>query len=63
MDKFLEGFFDAVEFEMENIMEEKGCEFDHWVDEVRGQLEDGEFDNDTQTEMYEKLIKEFKEWF
>lgn len=58
MDEVIKEYLDIVNFEIENIMEEKGCSFDEWVSDITQRINDNEFQGYTNEEIYEKLISE-----
>lgn len=58
MDEVIKEYLDIVNFEIENIMEEKGCNFDEWVSDITRCINDNEFQGYTNEEIYEKLISE-----
>lgn len=55
LDEFIE---DKFEYEINDLVEQNGCKFDTWVDEIKARMADGEFQSGTKKEICEKLVKD-----
>lgn len=58
MDQVIKEYLDIVNFDIEDILEDKGCGFDEWVSDITDRIKDNEFQNDTNEEICKKLIGE-----
>lgn len=58
MDKVLFEYEDVIVSELENLLEEKGCGFEDWIDDIKERKYDNEFQDGTKEEICEKMIKE-----
>lgn len=58
MSKVLDEFYGVVGFELDNILEEKGCNFDDWIKELEEKMNDGEFQNSNNEEICKALIND-----
>lgn len=58
MDEIIKEYSNIVDFEIENILEEKGCGFNDWISEIKDRINDNEFQNDTNEEICKRLIDE-----
>ena len=58
MEDIIKEYIDIVDFEIENILEEKGCNFNTWVTDITERINDNEFQGYTNEEIYKKLASE-----
>lgn len=58
VDKIIKEYLDIVNIEIQNILEEKGCGFDEWVNDIIDRINDNEFQGYTNEEIYKKLVNE-----
>lgn len=62
--KILDEFIvDKYEFEVNDLVEQNGCNFDTWVDEIKARMVDGEFQSGTKEEICEKLVEDLNHNF
>lgn len=54
--RFLDEYYELIQPEMENILEEKGYVFDEWITNIEKQVTDGEINYDTKNELYEIMF-------
>ena len=58
MDEVIKEYLDIVNFDVEDILEGKGCGFDEWVSDIKDRINDNEFQGYTNEEILKKLIHE-----
>lgn len=58
MDEVIKEYLDIVNFDIEDILEGKGCGFDEWVSDIIDRIKDNEFQGYTNEEICKKLIGE-----
>lgn len=63
MDEVIKEYLDIVDFEVEDILEGKGCDFDEWVNDIADRINDNEFQGYTNEQILKKLIGEICETF
>ncbi|WP_024346859.1 hypothetical protein [Lacrimispora indolis] len=57
MKKVLNEYFSCIDFYVKDIFEQRGYEFDEWVQDLYERLKDEEFQNKTEEEICKELIK------
>ena len=63
MDEVIKEYLDIVNFDVEDILEGKGCGFDEWVSDIKDRINDNEFQGYTNEEILKKLIHEMGKTF
>ena len=63
MDEVIKEYLDIVNFDVEDILEGKGCGFDEWVSDIAERINDNEFQGYTNEEICKKLIHEMGKTF
>ena len=63
MDEVIKEYLDIVDFDIEDILEGKGCDFDEWVSDIAERINDNEFQGYTNEEICKKLIHEMGKTF
>lgn len=58
MDEVIKEYLDIVNFDVEDMLEGKGCDFDEWVNDIAERINDNEFQGCTNEEILKKLIHE-----
>lgn len=58
MDEVIKEYLDIVNFDVEDILEGKGCGFDEWVSDIKDRINDNEFQGYTNEEILKILIHE-----
>lgn len=56
MNKVLHEYSENIEFDIDNMLEDKGCNFDDWIEELKNRINDGEFQKASKEEMCKELI-------
>lgn len=51
MDEVIKEYLDIVNFDVEDILEGKGCGFDEWVSDIKDRINDNEFQGYTNEEI------------
>ena len=51
MDEVIKEYLDIVNFDIEDILEGKGCGFDEWVSDIIDRIKDNEFQGYTNEEI------------
>lgn len=55
MDEVIKEYLDIVNFDVEDILEGKGCGFDEWVSDIKDRINDNEFQGYTNEEILKKI--------
>lgn len=61
-DKVLDEFASIIEGEVDNIIEDKGCEFDKWIEDIEYCMNEDGFLEGSEKEICGKLIEEMCSW-
>ena len=56
MNKVLDEYSEIIEIDIDNVLEDKGCNFDDWIEEIKDRINEGEFQNVSKEEICKELI-------